>query len=202
MTANRLHRRFGQDEAEIHVVDRDDRHVTSRACSSSPSGSRIWRRSSGRGGASSATASSSIRTRSKQSGPSATRCYSTTARCSYDVLVVATGVRLQPGETEGMTGPGWMERVFTFYDAEGAAALHDALERFDGGRLLVNLVDMPISARSRRSSSPSSPTGTCASAGSATAPSSSTPPRSTAPSRSRSRPSTLPACSPKRRSSS
>ena len=22
-----------------------------------------------------------------------------------------------------MTGPGWMERVFTFYDAEGAAAL-------------------------------------------------------------------------------
>ena len=27
MTANRLRRRFEQDEAEIHVVDRDDRHV-------------------------------------------------------------------------------------------------------------------------------------------------------------------------------
>src|SRR5512135_1935991 len=27
MTANRLRRRFGRDEAEIHVVDRDDRHV-------------------------------------------------------------------------------------------------------------------------------------------------------------------------------
>jgi sulfide:quinone oxidoreductase len=27
MTANRLRRRFGADEAEIHVVDRDDRHV-------------------------------------------------------------------------------------------------------------------------------------------------------------------------------
>src|SRR5437879_1214626 len=27
MTANRLRRRFGLDEAEIHVVDRDDRHV-------------------------------------------------------------------------------------------------------------------------------------------------------------------------------
>ena len=30
----------------------------------------------------------------------------------YDVLVVATGAYNQ--ETEGMTGPGWMERVFTF----------------------------------------------------------------------------------------
>ena len=27
MTANRLRRRFDADEAEIHVVDRDDRHV-------------------------------------------------------------------------------------------------------------------------------------------------------------------------------
>jgi len=60
------------------------------------------------------------------------------------VLVGATGVRLQPEETEGMTGPGWNQRVFTFYDPEGAKALHGALERFDGGRLLVNLVDMPI----------------------------------------------------------
>ena len=27
MTANRLRRRFDEAEAEIHVVDRDDRHV-------------------------------------------------------------------------------------------------------------------------------------------------------------------------------
>ena len=27
MTANRLRRRYGADEAEIHVIDRDDRHV-------------------------------------------------------------------------------------------------------------------------------------------------------------------------------
>ena len=37
-----------------------------------------------------------------------------------------------------------MEKVFTFYDLAGAAALHDALEGFDGGRLVVNVVDMPI----------------------------------------------------------
>ena len=43
-----------------------------------------------------------------------------------------------------MTGPGWMENVFTFYDPAGAAALSDALRGFEGGRLVVNMVDMPI----------------------------------------------------------
>jgi sulfide:quinone oxidoreductase len=62
----------------------------------------------------------------------------------YDVLIVATGARLVPEETEGMLGEGWMEKVFTFYTPEGAAALADALESFEGGRLVINLVDMPI----------------------------------------------------------
>jgi sulfide:quinone oxidoreductase len=62
----------------------------------------------------------------------------------YDVLVVATGARLVPEETEGLLGPAWMRSVFTFYDLTGAAALEGALARFDGGRLVVNVVDMPI----------------------------------------------------------
>jgi len=62
----------------------------------------------------------------------------------YDVLVVATGSTLVPEETEGLLGPGWMEKVFTFYTPDGAAGLHDALTWFDGGRLVVNIVDMPI----------------------------------------------------------
>ena len=62
----------------------------------------------------------------------------------YDVLVVATGARLVPDETEGLTGPGWMERVFTFYDLEGATALGATLHDFEGGRVVVNVVDMPI----------------------------------------------------------
>ncbi len=41
----------------------------------------------------------------------------------YDVLVIASGSRLVPEETEGLTGPGWMEKVFTFYDLPGATAL-------------------------------------------------------------------------------
>ena len=47
----------------------------------------------------------------------------------YDVLIVATGSRLQPDETEGLTGPGWNERVFTFYTPDGADALRAALEK-------------------------------------------------------------------------
>ena len=43
-----------------------------------------------------------------------------------------------------MIGPGWMERVFTFYSPEGAAALAASLASFDRGRVVVNVVDMPI----------------------------------------------------------
>lgn len=62
----------------------------------------------------------------------------------YDVLVVATGARLLPDETEGLTGDGWSENVFTFYSTAGAAALSRRLRHFDGGRLVVNVADMPI----------------------------------------------------------
>jgi sulfide:quinone oxidoreductase len=62
----------------------------------------------------------------------------------YDVLVVATGSVVSPAETEGLTGAGWMEKVFTFYTPDGAAALEKALATFTGGRLVVNVVEMPI----------------------------------------------------------
>jgi sulfide:quinone oxidoreductase len=68
-------------------------------------------------------------------------CLSGGGRLPYDVLVVASGAVLQPEETEGLE---WSDSVHTFYTLEGAAALHRALERFEGGTLLVNLVDMPI----------------------------------------------------------
>ncbi len=62
----------------------------------------------------------------------------------YDVLVIATGSELLPEDTEGMTGPGWGERVFTFYTLDGAQGLAGALAELRGGRLVVNLVDMPV----------------------------------------------------------
>lgn len=62
----------------------------------------------------------------------------------YDILVIASGASLLPEATAGLTGPGWMTKVFTFYDLEGAAALAKALDSFTGGRLVINVIDMPI----------------------------------------------------------
>ena len=62
----------------------------------------------------------------------------------YDMLLVATGTRTTPAATEGLTGPGWYESIFDYYTLEGALKLHDALAHWKGGRLVVNIVDMPI----------------------------------------------------------
>lgn len=63
---------------------------------------------------------------------------------SYDVLVIATGTRTLPEETEGMTGEGWKTKVFDWYTVEGGIALRDTLATMTSGRLVVNPVDMPI----------------------------------------------------------
>ena len=65
-------------------------------------------------------------------------------RLPYDVLIVATGSRILPELTPGLTQAGWKETAFDFYTLEGALALRDALEHFKGGRLVVNVVEMPI----------------------------------------------------------
>jgi sulfide:quinone oxidoreductase len=62
----------------------------------------------------------------------------------YDALVIATGAALLPGETEGLPEAMAQGRAFTFYDLAGAVALRDALAGFSGGRIAVNVVDLPI----------------------------------------------------------
>ncbi len=62
----------------------------------------------------------------------------------YDVLIIATGSRILPEATEGLTGPGWQRDAFDFYSLEGASALARRLERWEGGRLILDIVDMPI----------------------------------------------------------
>lgn len=63
---------------------------------------------------------------------------------SYDQLVIATGTRPRPEMTEGLTEFGWRDTVHEFYTLAGAVALRDALERFEGGRLVVHVAEMPI----------------------------------------------------------
>jgi sulfide:quinone oxidoreductase len=145
MVANRLRRRFDAGAAEIHVVDRDDRHVYQPGLLFVPFALarldeivRPRRRQLHEGIVFHENEVDAVWTERDEV------LLDDRTVLPYDVLVVASGSRLQPEETEGLTGPGWNERVFTFYSPEGADQLRRALDAFDGGRLLVNLVDMPI----------------------------------------------------------
>ncbi|MBI5768440.1 MAG: NAD(P)/FAD-dependent oxidoreductase [Verrucomicrobia bacterium] len=62
----------------------------------------------------------------------------------YDFLIIATGARPVPAQTEGMLGDRWHKDVFDFYTLEGATALARRLKHWEGGRLVVNIVEMPI----------------------------------------------------------
>lgn len=63
----------------------------------------------------------------------------------YDFLLIATGADIHPEETEGLLdGGGWRKNIFDFYTYEGGAALHQFLQKWEGGRLVVNVVENPI----------------------------------------------------------
>ena len=143
--ANRLRGLLERDAADIVVIDPDDKHVYQPGLLFVPFGM--------------ARPAALARPRGRQFRPGVTFRQAAVDHVDlerdevrladgtpvgYDILVIATGARLVPGETEGLTGPGWMEKVFTFYAREGAAALERALSRFDGGRLAVAVMDMPI----------------------------------------------------------
>ena len=63
----------------------------------------------------------------------------------YDYLVIATGTSPRPDQTPGMDDPTiWRDSVHEFYTFEGALALRDRLQTWDGGRLVVHVTEMPI----------------------------------------------------------
>ncbi len=62
----------------------------------------------------------------------------------YDVLIIATGTDIAPDEIDGMMGPHWHQSVFDFYTLEGAVKLHEKLETWEGGHLVVHITEMPI----------------------------------------------------------
>lgn len=142
LTANRLHRSYPEHEVSITVVDQDDQHVYQPGLLFVPFGT--------------AHAEDIVRPRARQLRKgieyhqsaidhvdleSDTVHLADGTELGYDVLVVATGATLLPEETEGLE---WSDRVHTFYSLDRAVALHEALESFDGGRVVVNVVDLPI----------------------------------------------------------
>src|SRR5258708_17097339 len=65
-------------------------------------------------------------------------------RIGYDYLVIATGTMPRPDQTPGMLGPQWRHSIFDFYSIDGATSLAGALGRFQSGRVVVHVTDMPI----------------------------------------------------------
>ncbi len=53
---------------------------------------------------------------------------------AYDYLVIATGSRIRPD-----TIPGMEEGALWFYDLDGARKMRDALQAFQGGKVVVNV---------------------------------------------------------------
>ena len=143
--ANRLRRMLPEGDAEITVVDQDNQHIYQPGLLFVPFGLT--------------TTDEIVRPRDHQLHKSITYIQSAVdkvviaeetvvladgTRLQYDILVVATGAVLVPEETEGMTGAGWRETVHEFYTLPGATALAAKLAAFPGGRVIVNVVDMPI----------------------------------------------------------
>jgi sulfide:quinone oxidoreductase len=63
---------------------------------------------------------------------------------SYDYLIIATGTKIKPAETEGLAGELWHKNIFDFYTVEGAVALADFFKHWEGGKLVLNITEMPI----------------------------------------------------------
>jgi sulfide:quinone oxidoreductase len=145
LTANRLRRMYPEHLVTITVVDQDDEHVYQPGLLFVPFGL--------------ADSHDLVRSRQRQLHAGINYHQSAIDRVdvagnavhledgaalAYDVLVIATGATLVAEETEGLAGPGWNRNVFTFYTRDGAEALAARLASFDSGRLVVNVVDVPI----------------------------------------------------------
>ena len=148
IAANRLRRTLG-DRAAITVVDRDAQHVYQPGLLFVPFGK--------------ADPSALLRERGRFLRPGVefvhaevghvdvparrvllTRPDGREQMLDYDVLVVATGAALVPQETDGLAGALASGQAHGFYTPEAAAELAGALAAFEGGRVVVNVVDLPI----------------------------------------------------------
>ncbi len=63
---------------------------------------------------------------------------------NYDFLVIATGTKIKPQETDGLAADQWHKNIFDFYTIEGACALAHYFKYWEGGKLVMNTVEMPI----------------------------------------------------------
>jgi len=145
MMAAKLVRALPMDDWEVTVVDQDDRHVYQPGLLFVPFGGY--------------SLAELVKPRSRVLPPAAKLVLGEIDRIApdenrvtltsgqslpYDFLIIATGSRIVPADTEGLTGEGWRDTAFDFYTLDGAGALAEKLRGWKGGRLVLNVVEMPI----------------------------------------------------------
>ncbi len=146
MIANKLRRKLPKDDWRITIVDRDDRHHYQPGYLFLPFGTY--------------TEKQIVRSRHTflpdgvdfviaevdKVEPEASTVRLIDGRTfEYDYLVIASGTTPRPDQTPGMSdGPEWRKSIFDFYTLEGSKALGEALKKFDHGRLVMHVTEMPI----------------------------------------------------------
>ncbi|UCC54808.1 MAG: NAD(P)/FAD-dependent oxidoreductase [Anaerolineaceae bacterium] len=63
---------------------------------------------------------------------------------NYDFLIIATGTAPRPEETPGLTEGEWRKSIHDFYTYEGAVALSKHLRTWKGGKLVLNIMELPF----------------------------------------------------------
>lgn len=67
----------------------------------------------------------------------------TEGKFKYDILIMSTGCDIRPDEIEGLA-EGWNEDIYGFYRFGDCQELRKALHNFKGGKVVVNIAEMPI----------------------------------------------------------
>ncbi len=145
MMANRMSQRLPREEWAVTVVDRDDVHVYQPGLLFLPF--RQYRREEILKPRASLLSDGArlVLDEVDRIDPAAKLvALKGGARLPYDVLVIATGSHIRPEQTPGLKGRLWHTDVFDFYTLEGASSLAGRLDRFEGGRFVVDTVEMPI----------------------------------------------------------
>ena len=63
---------------------------------------------------------------------------------NYDFLIITTGTDIHPEETPGLGEHEWGKSIHSFYTLNSALALAEKMRTWQGGRLIVNVVENPI----------------------------------------------------------
>jgi sulfide:quinone oxidoreductase len=145
LLANRLRHRLAKS-THITVVDQDDRHVYQPGLLFVPFGHRRPTELTRPRADQLHTGIEFVKSQVERVDLRARTVHlATHPSLGYDVLVVATGAVLVPAETEGLAEAlAQGKDVHTFYSLDGAQALARRLDAFDGGHIVVNVVDLPI----------------------------------------------------------